>query len=137
MAQAEFDDAQMTSFFNDIVFKDQDGNDLIIGTTRPELLPSCVAVLFNPNDERYQHLRDTNATVPLFDLQVPILEDESVDIEKGTGLVMCCTFGDKTDIEWYKKFKLSFKQSIGLDGKLIESTGILQGLKYLMHVKEY
>jgi len=129
VAQAELDDAQKPSFFNDIVFKDAQGNDLIIGTTRPELLPSCVALIFNPKDERYLHLRGKQATVPLFGHHVPILEDEKVDIEKGTGLVMCCTFGDKTDIEWYKKFKLPYKQSIGLDGRWAADTGFLAGLK--------
>ncbi|MCX5922752.1 MAG: valine--tRNA ligase [Candidatus Dependentiae bacterium] len=129
VAQAELDDVQKPSFFNDIVFKDAEGNNLIIGTTRPELLPSCVALLFNPDDARYQHLRGQKATVPLFDYEVPILEDEHVSIEKGTGLVMCCTFGDKTDIEWYKKFKLPYKQSITLDGKFAPETGILTGLK--------
>jgi len=129
VAQAELDDAQKPSFFNDIIFKDAKGNDLVIGTTRPELLPSCVALLFNPADERYQHLRGAQATVPLFGHHVPILEDEKVSIEKGTGLVMCCTFGDKTDIEWYKKFKLPYKKSIGLDGRWLESTGFLAGLK--------
>lgn len=129
VAQAELDDTQKPSFFNDIVFKDQSGNDLVIGTTRPELLPSCVALLYNPTDARYQHLRGTQATVPLFGFTVPVLEDERVDVEKGTGLVMCCTFGDKTDIEWYKKFKLPYKQSIGLDGKFTPNTGVLAGLK--------
>lgn len=131
VAQAELDDAQKPSFFNDIVFKDAQGNDLVIGTTRPELLPSCVALLFNPNDERYQHLRGTMAIVPLFEHHVPILEDEKVDIEKGTGLVMCCTFGDKTDIEWYKKFKLPYRPSMGMDGKWLPSTGFLTGSKTL------
>jgi len=129
VAQAELDDAMKPSFFNDIVFKDAKGNDLIIGTTRPELLPSCVALLYNPIDERYLHLAGQQATVPLYNNQVPILADERVAIDKGTGLVMCCTFGDKTDIEWYKKFKLPYRQSIGLDGRWVESTGILAGLK--------
>lgn len=129
VAQAELDDAQVSSYFNDIIFKDQQGNDLIIGTTRPELLPSCVALLFNPTDSRYQHLRGTRATVPLFGFDVPVLEDEKVLPDKGTGLVMCCTFGDTTDIEWYKKFKLPFKRSIGLNGIFGEHAGILSGLK--------
>ncbi len=129
VAQAELDDSLKPSFFNDIVFKDENGNDLIIGTTRPELLPSCVAILYNPKDERYQHLKGKKAISPIFEQHVPILEDEKVDIEKGTGLVMCCTFGDKTDIEWFKKFKLPYKQSIGFEGKLTQSAGILAGLK--------
>ena len=129
VAQAELDDVEKPSHFNDIVFKDEQGKDLIVGTTRPELLPSCVAMFYNPNDERYKHLKGKKATVPLFGQEVPILEDEHVDIEKGTGLVMCCTFGDKTDIEWFKNFNLPYKQSIGLDGKMTENTGILAGLK--------
>jgi valyl-tRNA synthetase len=129
VAQAELDDAQKPSFFNDIVFQDFKGNDLIIGTTRPELLPACVALLYNPADERYTYLKGSQATVPLYGFKVPVLEDESVSIEKGTGLVMCCTFGDKTDILWYKKFKLPYKQVIGLDGKWVESTGPLAGLR--------
>jgi len=129
VAQAELDDEEKPSFFNDIVFKSQDGKDLLIGTTRPELLSSCVALLYNPGDERYKYLRGQQATVPIFENKVPILEDEGVEIEKGTGLVMCCTFGDKKDIEWYKKFKLPYKQSIGLDGKWLPDTGILAGLR--------
>lgn len=128
VAQAELDDSEHDSFFNDIVFTDERGNDLIIGTTRPELLPSCVALLYNPTDERYQHLKGRQARVPLFGHQVPILEDEQVSIEKGTGLVMCCTFGDKTDIAWFKKFKLPYKQSVGFDGKWTQDTGPLAGL---------
>jgi len=129
VAQAELDDKEAPSFFNDIVFTDERGNDLIIGTTRPELLPSCVALLYNPADERYTHLEGTRATVPLFGFTVPVIADEKVDIEKGTGLVMCCTFGDKTDIEWYKKHKLEYKQSIGFDGKFLPTIAHIGGLK--------
>lgn len=129
VAQAELDDAQKPSFFNDIVFQDYQGNDLVIGTTRPELLPACVALLYHPKDYRYGNLRGTQATVPLYGFKVPVLEDESVDPAKGSGLVMCCTFGDKTDIAWFKKFKLPYKQAVGLDGKWTEMTGPLQGLK--------
>ena len=129
VAQAELDDAVVPSLFNDIVFQDENGKDLIIATTRPELLPSCVAVLFNPKDMRYQHLAGKKARVPIFDVEVPLLADDTVQIEKGTGLVMCCTFGDKTDILWFKKHNLPYKQSIGFDGKFLENTGILAGLK--------
>lgn len=128
VAQAELDDSEQASFFNDIAFADEQGNRLVIGTTRPELLFSCVALLYNPADTRYQHLKDTQAKVPLTDHMVPILADEQVSIEKGTGLVMCCTFGDKTDIAWFKKFKLPYKQSIGFDGKWLPQTGPLAGL---------
>lgn len=129
VAQAELDDASVPSMFNDILFKDSDGNNLVIGTTRPELLPSCVAVFFHPDDARYKHLKGKHAIVPLFDIQVPLLPDSNVQIDKGTGLVMCCTFGDKMDIMWYKKYALDYKQSIGFDGKFVQKTGELAGLK--------
>ncbi len=129
VSQAELNDQELPSLFNSIIFKDEKGNDLVIGTTRPELLPSCVALVFNPADERYQHLAGTKATVPLFNNTVPILQDELVDSEKGSGLVMICTFGDKTDIVWYKKFDLPYKQSIGLDGKFTKQGDFLEGLK--------
>jgi valyl-tRNA synthetase len=129
VAQAELDDHQEASFFNDIVFKDEQGNPLIIGTTRPELLYSCVALLYHPQDERYQHLAGKQAQVPLAGHMVPILADDLVSMEKGTGLVMCCTFGDKTDILWFKKHNLPYKQSIGFDGKWTADTGSLAGLK--------
>lgn len=129
VAQAELDDKETPSFFNDIIFKDNDGNDLIIATTRPELLPACVAVLYNPADIRYTHLRGKQAIVPLFGQSVPLLEDDLVSINKGSGLVMVCTFGDKTDIIWYKKHNLPYYHVIGLDGKCTDNAGFLQGLK--------
>jgi valyl-tRNA synthetase len=129
VSQAELDDKEVTSFFYDIRFTASDGSELLIGTSRPELLFSCVAVFYNPNDPRYQHLKGQQAIVPLYNFQVPILADESVRIDKGTGLVYCATFGDTTDIEWFKKFKLPLKPSIGLDGKWLPETGPLAGLR--------
>jgi len=128
VAQAELDDKESESFFSDIVFADENGNQLIIGTTRPEMLPSCVALLYNPADERYKKLKGKKARVPLFDFAVQILEDKLVDMNKGTGLVMCCTFGDTTDIVWQKKHNLPYKQSIGRDGKMTKMAGFLSGL---------
>lgn len=128
VAQAELDDAQEPSIFYDLKFSDEAGNPLVIATTRPELLPSCVAVLYNPNDSRYQHLKGKQARVPLFDLTVPLLADEQVMMDKGTGLVMCCTFGDKTDVAWFKKFNLPYRPSMGRDGRWLPSTGILAGM---------
>ena len=129
VAQAELDDQEIPSSFADIIFKDSDGNDLIIATTRPELLPACVAVLYNPADIRYTHLHGKKAIVPLFGQSVPLLSDDLVAIDKGSGLVMVCTFGDKTDIIWYKKHNLPYHHVIGLDGKLTDNAGFLQGLK--------
>lgn len=129
VAQAELDDVQRSSFFNDIIFKDHKGNDLVIGTTRPELLPSCVAVFYHPADTRYQHLNGTKAIVPVFGHEVTILPDEHVAIDKGTGLVMCCTFGDKMDIAWFKAHNLPYRPSFGRDGIWDASTGVMAGLK--------
>lgn len=127
VAQAELDDKEVPSFFSDIVFKTNDGYNLLIGTTRPELLYSCVAVMYHPADERYQKLKDKKAIVPVFNHEVPLIADESVDPDKGTGLVYCSTFGDKTDIMWWKKYSLPTRMSIGRDGKWIKETGILAG----------
>ena len=119
LAQADLEDVEMTSHFNDIVFK-VGGKDLIVATTRPELLPACVAVFYHPSDSRYNNLKGKFARVPLFDFDVPIMPDEQVSIDKGTGIVMCCTFGDKTDIEWWQKHNLPLKIAITQDGKMNE-----------------
>lgn len=129
VAQAELDDIEMPSHFNDVAFKAQDGTQLVIATTRPELLYSCVALFFHPDDQRYAHLKNQTATVPLAGFQVPILTDTLVEPTKGTGLVMCCTFGDKNDIAWFKNYNLPYRQSVGFDGKWTQETGELAGLR--------
>lgn len=128
VAQAELDDQEKQTFFNTIVFQDEHGADLLIGTTRPELLPACVALFYHPDDKRYQYLHNTQAKVPLFNFTVPVYPDELVDPEKGTGLVMCCTFGDSTDIQWFKKHTLAYKALIQFNGVLADFAGILTGL---------
>ena len=129
VAQAELEDVEKDGIFSTIAFKDQDGGDLLIATTRPELLGSCVAMFFHPEDERYKSLLGKQATVPVFGYKVPIMADELVDPDKGTGLVMCCTFGDKNDIAWFKKHNLEYRQSVGLDGCWTKQAGPLEGLK--------
>lgn len=127
ISQVECEDRDIPSFFSDVVFK-VNNKELIIATTRPELLPSCVAVFYHPDDKRYKNLKGKKAKVPLFDFEVPILEDERADPEKGTGIVMCCTFGDTTDAEWQKAHNLPIKESIGKDGKMTEITGKYKGM---------
>ncbi|MFC1894351.1 valine--tRNA ligase [Candidatus Dependentiae bacterium] len=129
VAQAELDDAPISSTFNDLEFETEDGQKLVISTTRPELLPACVAIFFNPEDERYKHLNGKLAIVPIFGQKVKILPDKKAQKDKGTGLVMCCTFGDQTDIFWYKTHKLSFIQIVGFDGKWTKEAGPLEGLR--------
>ncbi|MFH2028243.1 MAG: valine--tRNA ligase [Nanoarchaeota archaeon] len=126
ISQVECQDKELDSFFNDIVFKvkeDKKEQELIISTTRPELIPACVAIFYHPDDIRYQKLKGKKAKVPLFDFEVPILEDERANPEKGTGIVMCCTFGDQTDMEWQKAHDLPIKLAISPDGKMTESAG--------------
>lgn len=127
IAQVELEDRLLPSTFNDVVFK-VDGKDFVIATTRPELLPSCVAVFYHPDDKRYKKLKGKKSKVPLFDLEVPIIPDERADPEKGTGLVMCCTFGDQTDIEWQKAHNLPIKISITEDGRMTGLAGKYKGL---------
>ncbi|MFH1133372.1 MAG: valine--tRNA ligase [Nanoarchaeota archaeon] len=127
IAQVELQDKELESQFNDIAFT-VNGQDLIIATTRPELLSSCVAVIFHPEDNRYKHLEGKKAVVPMFNHEVPVIADSRVSMEKGTGIVMCCTFGDLTDIEWWSAFKLPLRISITQDGKMNSLAGKYQGL---------
>ena len=129
VAQAELNDLDVSSTFNDIVFATEQGRELVVATTRPELLPACVALFYHPEDGRYADLAGKEAITPVFGKKVPILADDAVDKEKGSGLVMCCTFGDQTDILWYKKHKLPFIQVVGHDGKWTEKAGVLSGLR--------
>lgn len=127
ISQVECQDVEKASTFNDIVFK-VDGKDVTIATTRPELLPACVAVFAHPTDERYKKLIGKKATVPLFGFEVPIKTDERVDPTKGTGIVMCCTFGDQTDIAWYLAYSLPLKQAISANGKMTALAKHYEGL---------
>ena len=99
-----------------------------IATTRPELLPSCVAVLIHPDDKRYYELSQKKVKLPLFDREVPIIQDPEVDMEFGTGIVYVCTFGDETDITWQKSYDLPVIISIDENGRMTEEAGKYQGM---------
>lgn len=116
VAQAEVEDKDMASVFYDIAFTGNDENELIISTTRPELLPACVAVFVHPNDERYAKMVGKTITTPL-GKNIPILADDKVSMEKGTGAVMCCTYGDETDVYWVRKHNLPERIILTLNGK--------------------
>jgi valyl-tRNA synthetase len=118
LAQAEIEDREKDTFMNDILFSLENGDKLIIATTRPELLPACVSVFFHPEDKRYNYLEGQFAFTPLFNVKVPLLADDMVAPEKGTGLVMCCTFGDQTDIAWWRKHKLPTNIIISKQGRI-------------------
>ncbi len=128
VAQAELDDLEKSTFFSDVIFT-TDGQELIVATTRPELLAAVNALFYHPDDIRYKHLAGKMAKVPYYGTLVPILADVAVNPEKGTGLVMSSTFGDKTDVAWFKQHNLTYKPIIGLDGLLTQETGPLAGLR--------
>ncbi len=136
VAQAELEDKEIASTFNNIVFKTEKGKEIIIATTRPELLPACVAVFVHPTDGRYKDLVGKKLKVPLFDLWVPVKEDPRADPEKGTGIVMCCTFGDQTDMEWYYAHNLPLRMAITKDGRLNELGEKYRGQKIVNARKE-
>ena len=127
LAQADLEDIQVKGIMSQIKFATEDNKDLVISTTRPELLPACVALLYNKNDPRYQHLAKVYATTPIFKQKVPILADDDVEMEKGTGLVMCCTFGDATDVTWWKKYKLPLKVILDSSGKIVVNESDFKG----------
>jgi valyl-tRNA synthetase len=119
VAQAEVEDRPRQGLFFDLRFGVEGGGELLIATTRPELLGACIAVVAHPDDERYQSLFGKFAITPLYGARVPILAAEHADPEKGTGILMVCTFGDAMDVEWWKHSGLALKQIIGRDGKLL------------------
>lgn len=119
LAQADLIDKEVEGMMNYILFGIAGSDEVIeIMTTRPELLPACVAVMVHPDDERYKKFHGQNAITPLFGVEVKIIADDLVQLDKGTGAVMCCTFGDETDIRWWKKHNLELKVVVGKDGRI-------------------
>ncbi len=118
VAQAEVEDRSRQGLFYDIRFGIEGGGELLIATTRPELLAACIAVVAHPDDERYKPLFGKKAITPLFGAPVPILAAEHAEPEKGTGILMVCTFGDVMDVEWWKQSGLPVKQLLGRDGRI-------------------
>lgn len=128
ISQADLESVEKRTLFSTIKFQTTCGQDIEIATTRPELLPACVAIFYHPDDSRFRKFESKKAVVPIFGQQVEFIADEKVDPEKGSGLVMCCTFGDSTDVTWYKNYNLKLINVIGRDGKMTGPSGILKGL---------
>lgn len=120
VAQAELEDRERPSAYHTLTFTLPDGSDLLIDTTRPELLPSCVAVVAHPTDERYTKFEGQTITTPVFGVEVPMVFHELADPEKGTGVAMICTFGDTTDVTWWRELNLPARAVIGRNGRFIE-----------------
>ncbi|MBR1373043.1 class I tRNA ligase family protein, partial [bacterium] len=123
VAQAEVEDREVQGHFHDIKFKIEGSDEnIIIATTRPEFLPACIAIVAHPDDERYQKYFGKKAIVPLFETAVDIVPSEHAEKDKGTGIMMVCTFGDAADVAWWKQSGLPLKQIVGLNGCLLDVT---------------
>ncbi|WP_203856159.1 valine--tRNA ligase [Plantactinospora mayteni] len=123
VAQAEFEERAIPGAYHRIRFARVDGGSPVeIETTRPELLPSCVALVANPDDERYQELFGTEVLTPVFGVRVPVVAHPLADAEKGSGIAMICTFGDTTDVIWWRELDLPTRSVIQRDGRFQEQT---------------
>jgi valyl-tRNA synthetase len=122
VAQAELEAREYAGAYHRVSFHAPDGSPLFIETTRPELIPSVVALIAHPDDERYQALFGTTATSPVFGVEIPVVAHPAAEMDKGSGLVMCCTFGDLTDVTWWRELSLPVRTVIGRDGRLTRDT---------------
>ena len=121
VAQAEVEDRERDGAFHRIRFEVDGGEHVTIATTRPELLPACIAVGTHPDNEKYSHLIGKYAVTPLFKAPVPVIADEEADPEKGTGILMICTFGDAADVEIWRQMGVPAREVIGRDGRILSA----------------
>ncbi|WP_182377377.1 valine--tRNA ligase [Nocardioides sp. WS12] len=122
VAQAELEARDYAGAFHRVAFHKPDGTPVHIETTRPELIPSAVALIAHPDDERYQHLFGTTVTSPVFGVEIPVLAHAGAEKDKGAGIAMCCTFGDLTDVTWWRELQLPVRTVIGRDGRFTRET---------------
>jgi valyl-tRNA synthetase len=121
VAQAEIEDREISGAYHRIRFEREGGGQFRIETSRPELIPACVALVVNPDDERYADAVGATAVTPLFGVAVPVLAHPLAEPDKGTGIAMICTFGDITDVTWWRELSLPTRVVMGRDGKILES----------------
>ncbi len=130
LAQAEVDHVSMAGGLWYLEFPIKDSDETItIATTRPEMTPACAAVLIHPEDEEHAHLEGKKVLVPMVDREVPIIADEDVDTDFGTGVVYLCTFGDEMDIKWQQKYDLPIFKIVDEEGRLTDLAGEFAGMK--------
>jgi len=122
VAQAELEAREYPGAYHRVAFHKPDGSPVYIETTRPELLVSVCALIAHPDDERYQDLFGTTVTSPLFGVEIPVLAHPAAEPDKGAGIAMCCTFGDLTDVTWWRELNLPTRTVIGRDGRLQAET---------------
>jgi valyl-tRNA synthetase len=121
VARAELEDRDWPGAWHRIIFRGHGGTPIPVETTRPELLPACVALVAHPDDERYRQLVGTQACTPLFGVPVPVLAHHAAEPGRGTGIAMCCTFGDLADVRWWRELRLPARPVVGRDGRLLAS----------------
>ena len=119
VAQAELEDREMPGAYHKVGFDGPDGK-IFIETTRPELIPACVALVAHPDDDRYKKYFGKTAKTPLFGVEVPIVSHRLAQIDKGSGIAMICTFGDVTDVVWWRELKLETRPILGFDGRILQ-----------------
>ncbi|HEX6077063.1 MAG TPA: valine--tRNA ligase [Micromonosporaceae bacterium] len=119
VAQAELEDRERPGAYHRLVFRAEDGSAVPVETTRPELLPACVAAVCHPDDDRYRSLVGRTLRTPLFEVPVQVYAHPLADPEKGTGIAMICTFGDLTDVTWWRDLRLDTRAVVGRDGRIV------------------
>src|SRR4051812_25619293 len=119
VAQAELEDREQPGAYHRIRFARDGGDPVHIETTRPELIAACVALIAHPDDERYRSLFGQTVASPLYGVELPVVAHEAAEPDKGSGLVMCCTFGDLTDVTWWRELRLPTRVIIGRDGRIL------------------
>ena len=122
VAQAELEARDYPGAYHRVAFRRPDGSPIHIETTRPELIPSVVALIAHPDDERYQDVFGTTVTSPVFGVEIPVLAHPAAEPDKGAGIAMCCTFGDLTDVMWWRELDLPIRTVVGRDGRLTRET---------------
>ena len=120
VAQAEIEDRERPGAYHSVAFhREGGGPDVVIETTRPELVPACVALVAHPDDERYRPLFGSRVRTPLFGVGVPVVAHPLAQPDKGSGIAMCCTFGDLTDVTWWRELRLELRAIVGRDGRIV------------------
>jgi valyl-tRNA synthetase len=122
VAQAELEAREYAGAYHRVSFHRPDGGVVAIETTRPELIPSVVALIAHPDDERYQPLFGTTVTSPVFGVEIPVVAHPAAEMDKGAGIAMCCTFGDLTDVTWWRELDLPVRTLMGRDGRMSRET---------------
>ncbi|QPZ37040.1 valine--tRNA ligase [Paramicrobacterium chengjingii] len=120
VAQAELEDKDQPGTYHRLAFHRPDGGTIEIETTRPELLPACVALVAHPDDDRFKPYFGTTVTTPVYGVEVPVLAHHLAQPDKGAGIAMICTFGDITDVVWWRELDLPNRTIIGIDGRIID-----------------